>query len=592
MIYVYLFEVKSIQQFLFSSGKLKDVISASERLDRLIDSPVENVKKSVLSHVLETANLISDIDDADKPSTEGMIRFLRCKGGAFYAYCEQEAPLNELRSLWTLTVRQLFPSLTITDALEHANSLSEAMDKGHKALAASRNAPQVSFPIAPAIAERYSRTGNASVPLTALAQRATHEQESNDDSLDLETERHRQAYQSFGLRDEAALQGRFTPDEYEGEVYYPINFEEDFDFDGSKESLTKSNREAIKDMALIHIDGNGLGLLLMALKDALSPDDIERYRKGFRTFSDALSEATVSAAKVATKELIETVNPQTRDSKVRVTLPMRPVVLGGDDVTLFCRADLALRYSRTFCQEFKQASKKALQPLFDDYLPKETELFPYITASGGVLFHKAGHPFMQSHHLVEALCSKAKALTKSVYLNSAENKKVGPAALAIYRVSNATQLGLEEITDQSLNRNSISMGMQSYFVSKEESESQTHKRHFELLDSLLELSTRNHSPVSIAKWRQMATYIALNDINEANRIYLRSIEQCGDNKAVEQLGTLLTELTPTGAIRSSTAPWYWVDESNQKNMQTMINDLLILEHYQPVNNTIEHKGVI
>ncbi|AXY00922.1 hypothetical protein D1115_06465 [Vibrio alfacsensis] len=578
MIYVYLFEAKSIQKFLFNSGKLKDVISASERLDRLIDTS----KNSILAQVLHSARLESDLFDANMANQPGLIRFLRCKGGAFYAYCEQPEPLQKLRSLWTLTVSQLFPSLTVTDALEQAETLIQAMDKGHKALAASRNAPQLSFPIAPAIAERYSRTGNASVPLGDLAKRATHAQESQDDSLDFETEKHRQAYQSFDLRDAAALQDRFTPESHIGEIYYPIDFEKEFDFDGSKESLIKSKREAIKDMALIHIDGNGLGLLLMALKTELSADDVDNYRNGFRTFSEALNVATEKAAKQSTQELLETIKPETRDNKGRFTLPMRPVVLGGDDVTLFCRADLALQYSRTFCKHFKLESEQALKPLFEHFLPKSTDLLPYITASGGVLFHKASHPFMQSHHLVEALCDQAKTLTKSIYGTG----KVGPAALAMYRVSNATQLSFGEITETSSVHHRVEMGMQSYFV-EEEAEEQTHKRNFGLLGKLCALSMEKDAPVSIAKWRQMATHIALDDMEEAKRIYHRCIEQCKNEQAKAQLSELLKRFVPEESTQKSTAPWCWtVEKENQYGeqesaQQTFINDLLIFAHYQP-----------
>lgn len=55
--FTYLFEAKSIQSYLFRSGKLKDVISASERLDRLID----NHPTSVLAHVIEQCGLESDL---------------------------------------------------------------------------------------------------------------------------------------------------------------------------------------------------------------------------------------------------------------------------------------------------------------------------------------------------------------------------------------------------------------------------------------------------------------------------------------------------------------------------------------------------
>lgn len=76
MYYCYLFEAKSIQAYLFQSNKLRDVISASERLDRLVDSSAE----SVLGMVLNTAKLSSDLFDV-APDSPQSIYFLRCKGG-------------------------------------------------------------------------------------------------------------------------------------------------------------------------------------------------------------------------------------------------------------------------------------------------------------------------------------------------------------------------------------------------------------------------------------------------------------------------------------------------------------------------------
>lgn len=163
MIYCYFFEAKSIQAYLFGSGKLRDVIAASERLDRFIDSD----KTSLLHHVLTQAQLDSDLLDENCPDRDDLIRFLRCKGGAFYCYAKQKDPLLKLRSLWTLTIEQMFPSLQYTDALTHGEVLKDVIDATHQQLAANRNTPTIKLPIASAPAHRTALTGNAAVPLTS-----------------------------------------------------------------------------------------------------------------------------------------------------------------------------------------------------------------------------------------------------------------------------------------------------------------------------------------------------------------------------------------------------------------------------------------
>ncbi|TKG19928.1 Cas10/Cmr2 second palm domain-containing protein [Vibrio breoganii] len=576
MTYAYLFEAKSIQQYLFSSGKLKDVISASERLDRLID----NDHTSVLSHVLKQANLTSDL--LESTDEKDAIHFLRCKGGAFYATCSEELPLKALRSLWTLTVTQLFPSMVFTDALTQGDSLQQAIDSGHKSLAADRNAPKLSLPYAPSIAARYPRTGKAAVPLSKLAIAATGSFDDKEiNSVDIDTERHRQAYQSFNLREDAALQDRFTPMHLQGQIKYPIDFEKEFKFEGSakaKQSLSKQQSEAIKDMALIHVDGNGLGILLMKLKTALQDHDEQSYRQAFRRFSDALNKATVTAAREATLWLYEHVLSEESselNSKDKFTLPMRPIVLGGDDITLFCRADLAMQYARTFCIAFKKSSADELKNLNVDLGGID-----HLTASGGVLFHKASHPFIQSHDLVEKLCSKAKVLTKSLFgLNNTD--KVGPAALAFYRVSNATKQDLNVLLEQgetvSLDdQQKLHLGQGAYFVENDSNINGKGLSHQVLanLDNLMDASSKPQ----MSRFRQMATELSEGNLVEANRIFHRGLSLA--EREAHVLNEALSTLNPTQQI-----DWYWKNPSQENSdghLTTMLKDLLILDHYKPL----------
>ncbi|OOE62410.1 hypothetical protein, partial [Salinivibrio sp. IB282] len=257
--FVYLFEAKSIQSYLFQSGKLKDVIAASERLDNLVDE----TSTSILQSVIESAGLDTDLLNDELIESSETIHFLRCKGGAFYCCAQTQAPLIKLRSLWTLTLQQMFPSLEYTDALTEAETLIEALDLGHQQLANDRNTPTISFPIATAPIERFSRTGRPSVRMSPLAQR-------EDDGLnqvDIDTDLHRQAYQSMNMREAAALQDKFTPEDLQGTIHYPLDLEKDFLFDDEQHGAPDS--DPTKDIALIHIDGNGLGILLMRLKNAL-----------------------------------------------------------------------------------------------------------------------------------------------------------------------------------------------------------------------------------------------------------------------------------------------------------------------------------
>lgn len=597
-LYCYLFEAKSIQGYLFHSGKLKDVISASERLDRLIDSGLDdygNTISSVLSHVVSAANLTSDIhldySNDTTPEEEASIRFLRCKGGAFYCYSSEKKAVQRLRSLWTLTLNQLFPSLEYIDALTEADSLQDGIDEAFKELAASRNKPQVKLPLALTIFERCQRTGKSSVPLTSQAIRATSKE---DSSLDIDVEKHRQAYQTLEMRDNSSLQKKYTPPEID--IDYPLNFDTQFPFQSDKtlKELSTEQKEAIKDIALIHIDGNGMGLLLMALKEKLQVLSDEEYLKGFRTFSDALEKATVRAARSATLKLYETVARELGETpQDKITLPMRPIVLGGDDVTLYCRADLALNYAKQFCSEFKKESQIALEPVFRNYFDEsDNNLHPYITASGGILYQKAGHPFTQSHDLVELLTHKAKQLTKSIY-GTDDKTKVGPAALALYRISNATQTALEDLVENAhihtMNSGEIiQLGQNAYFVENEKIDGkQTHHQSLPTLEKL-----RDQSDISIKRWRKIATFLAQGDLQEAIRIFDRAgaLAKKEERDRGEQSPSV--ELLKVLAKQANDFEhFYWPTDSS-RGYQTIISDLLIIDHYKPLDFKVQDKELV
>lgn len=564
--FVYLFEAKSIQSYLFRSGKLKDVISASERLDRLVD----DTSHSTLAQVLKAANLSSNLLDINVPVTDKVIGFTRCKGGAFYAYSQQQAPLLTLRSLWTLTVQQLFPGLEFADALEEGTSLADAMNQGHPALAASRNTPPVKFPLSTAPCDHAPRTGLAAVPLSLAARKEVSQDEKNE-MIDLDTEQHRQGYRLLKLRTENLISKFINPLNGESplpdNLTFPLDTEDFPDF-----SNTDGKHEKVRDLALIHLDGNGLGMLLRGLQSALSNCSDEDFSRAFREFSNSLAKATQTAAYKATCWLYEQQDAEQEDKKM---LPMRPIVLGGDDVTLFCQANLALGFAELFCKEFKVASEIELASLYNDYLKKST-IKPYLTASGGILYHKSTHPFTTCHQLVEDLCLEAKLATKNIDVN------VGPAALSFYRLSTALAEDIASLRQQSqhfpLANSTLVSSLGGYLVAEDSANKAPSLSMLAKAVSILRKRDKHGtpSPLSVAKFRQMTTELARGDSQEAARIYQRACEQLAmkDKSTWQEWQQLLADLSQNKAEH-----WNW--SASEQNAQSWISDILIYSHFQP-----------
>ena len=588
--FVYLFEAKSIQSYLFQSGKLKDVISASERLDRLID----NHPSSVLANVIDQCQLDTDLLTPHTTQHDQQISFVRCKGGAFYAWSQSKAPLRQLRATWTLTVQQLFPGLTFCDALCKDASLQQALQQGHAALAAARNLPRPHYPLSTAPCVASPRTGLAAVPLSAAARREIGPQANEaEQRIDLDTELHRQCYRFLGLRDSLLLQKFSANTDLPADLQFPL------DTNNFYNTQTEQTDAAdLRDLALIHIDGNGLGKQLRALRKALEnqPDDV--FSTAFRQFSDALAKATERAAAKATQWLYETQleqvkqqNQQNQQNPLKnasVTfLAMRPLVLGGDDITLLCRADLALGYATRFCRAFQTYSKEQLKGLHARYLKGSADLLPYLTASGGILYHKANHPFMQCHHLVEGLCSEAKTVTKAT-------PAALPAALSFYRISKALAEDIRVLRAQSQQwlcegelQGTLQGALPGYLISENDDQFNANLAGPSLIElermcQFLSQKMDNDAPLplSINKFRQMATELSRDNSDEAMRIYDRALSLLTPTQRAEW-DKHLVSLMP--ATQHAEPNWFWShsDDKGEKQYHSWIVDLLIYEHFMP-----------
>ena len=85
-------------------------------------------------------------------------------------------------------------------------------------------------------------------------------------------------------------------------------------------------------IAIIHADGNGLGKVVQV---------VGKKKDVFSKFSQKLDMATKEAANMAFASV-------TGRFKDKTIIPIRPVVLSGDDMTVIIRGDLAIDYANAF----------------------------------------------------------------------------------------------------------------------------------------------------------------------------------------------------------------------------------------------------
>lgn len=136
-------------------------------------------------------------------------------------------------------------------------------------------------------------------------------------------------------------------------------------------------------LALLHADGNNIGTHVVGL---LQKGDVG----AFQAFSEALHDVTVGAVRKALEDAM--------GSEPGDVLPVRPVVVGGDDVTLL----LTPRVARSFVGAYLRA--------FEDGCARH-DVLPGFTASAAIVFAKTKAPFYAVHDVCEALCGWVKSET-------------------------------------------------------------------------------------------------------------------------------------------------------------------------------------
>ena len=177
-------------------------------------------------------------------------------------------------------------------------------------------------------------------------------------------------------------------------------------------------------LAIIHADGNGLGQVVQRVGH-----DLEQYR----TFSRELDRATEQAANEAFRKI---------EGEMGGTYLLRPIVLGGDDMTAIINGRLAIDYATAFIRHFEDHTGEGV---LGQILRQETGM-DRLTACAGVAFIKSSYPFHYGYRLAEELCGVAKREAKRL---RGEGESV-PACLMYHKVEDSYVQSYGEIVDRAL----------------------------------------------------------------------------------------------------------------------------------------------
>lgn len=150
--------------------------------------------------------------------------------------------------------------------------------------------------------------------------------------------------------------------------------------------------------AIIHIDGNGMG------KWFEKSIDLKNYRQRSYTMARVTEESFWELVDVAADIMKDLTLENGFDIKIhkdKQILPLRPLILGGDDFTFICEGRLGLFLAEKFINIW---TRNANQELIQYGKPEDGTF----SACAGVAIAKTKYPFYRTYQFAEELCSIAK----------------------------------------------------------------------------------------------------------------------------------------------------------------------------------------
>jgi hypothetical protein len=397
--YLYGAAVQGIQSFIFQTNKLKEIVGASEL--------VEEVCTAKFYEMLTKQDV--DAKAAQEELTKDTNAILHAAGNIIYIF-DNEEKCSDFVKIAPKNIQEFAPGVTFSQAVVKMEGeykeFKNAVTQLHKLLKTQRNKPMRSQTLGLMGIKRSPQTG---LPLV-------------DDDVDI------------------AQKQKFKMENVTQQLCQKA-FGSDYVICHDIEDMTRQNDW----IAIIHADGNGLGQIVR--KIGTKP-------KLYKDFSEHLDQATIKSAQKAYEYL-----QKNCDYKWGQRIPIRPIVLGGDDFTVVCRADLALDYVTAFIKEFeKNTGNDKLTEIY-----REAELqFKNLTACAGIAYVKSSFPFYYGYDLAEDLCKKAKNHAKA----DLQKNELAQSCLMFHKVQDSFVNSFDDIISRELTPNEgISFLFGPYYVS-------------------------------------------------------------------------------------------------------------------------------
>ena len=422
--HAYLFEARGIGRYVLASGKLRDAAGASELVSGLTEGD------AALIHTVINALGLSD--------DSGLV-FSRCAGGAFCLHHHDQPTLQRIADAFRIAAMSTRPGLEMSDAWGEGDDDPAALEDAYKNISGIRENGVVGLlPVAGPAHEFSPLTG-----LPAIWRKIYTDGDGDAEEFlgDPVTTRQRQVADALGGGDKnkygrtGIAEQRFLPREEKsdnGKRYvFPRNLDPTPDTPNNPSFPFEGEDRRV---AMVHADLSGLGQIFRAASSKLTD------MSGVRDLSDRIGESIEAALQSAMGPVLGASKRHRKHDAKLAIVPARPILFGGDDITVLVRADLAFRFATDLLKAIEMKTQAAFAEICGDerFSGLKDKLPSHLSACAGLAIARSGQPFLFMNALAEDLCSFAKRAVKP------ERSAPYPSALAFHVVSSTVQERYEE----------------------------------------------------------------------------------------------------------------------------------------------------
>ena len=431
--YLYGASVQGIQGFIFETNKLREIAGASELVEQIC-----------------TTEFILHLEKELKPTKYNEDSKLILAAGNIKYIFDSFEDCQKVVDSFAKKVMEIAPGITISQAVVKYKGDEPSKDDINlleERLKTQRNKAIRQHGLGLMISERSRSTGNSGI---SWSKNKKEEKSVVIDAAQV-------VKQKASNKSKNSLMEKLVGDYRKEDKYYPFEMEHLVD---------NQQNEWI---AVVHADGNSLGLLIQEMVKSIE-DNGKSVKEGFSEFSKQLDAATTKAANDAFEKVIKEdyENRIAQDQNNKRRLPIRPVVIGGDDLTVIIRGDLAIDFTNEFLNAFQERTEEYFSELVTDY--NLDEFKNGLTACAGIVYIKPSYPFHYAVDLAEELCSFSKKKAKEI-----DDVNV-PSCLTFHKVQSSFVEDYNTIIERELKAGDIYLNAGPYSTDKNFAQLRTVKK--------------------------------------------------------------------------------------------------------------------